>query len=99
MIERIRSKLAKERKRVRRLRKMDALLDLQELINTFVSSVEAESPAPVVEVVTDDGDCSDADFWSQLPTADSRVDHLASIPVTARPFLGRMVSSRSRRLG
>ena len=99
MIERIRSKLAKERKRVRRLRKMDALLDLQELISTFVSSVEAESPAPVVEVATDDGDCSDADFWSQLPTADSRVDHLASIPVTARPFPGRMVSSRSRRLG
>ena len=89
MLERIRSKA----------RKKDVLLELQDLIRTFVEEVGAESHVSGVEVDMDSDDRSDEEFWAHLPTADSRVDHIASIPVASeRPFPGKMVSSRSRRL-
>jgi hypothetical protein len=89
MLERIRSKA----------RKKDVLLELQDLIRTFVEEVGAESHTSDVEVDKGDDDRSGEEFWAHLPTADSRVDHIASIPVASeRPFPGKMVSSRSRRL-
>ena len=98
MIARIQGKPAKERKRARRARRLHARVELQELIRTFVGEDEAESTAIEVDADTDEGECSDKEFWAQLPTTNSRENHLASIPVTARPFPGRMVSTRSRRL-
>ena len=99
MLGRIRSKLARVQRQVRRARKKEVLLELQDLIRTFVEEVGAESRTPEVEVDTGNDDRSDEEFWAHLPTADSRVDHIESIPVASeRPFPGKMVSSRSRRL-
>lgn len=99
MLGRIRSKLARVQRQVRKARKKDMLLELQVLISTFVEEVGAESHTSDVEVDKGDDDRSDEEFWAHLPTADSRVDHIASIPVASeRPFPGKMVSSRSRRL-
>lgn len=80
MLGRIRSKLAREQKHVRRARKKDALLELQELIRTFGDEVEAESQTPGEELGTGSGGCSDEEFWTHLPTADDRREWMQRVP-------------------
>ena len=80
MLGRIRSKLAREQKHVRRARKKDALLELQELIRTFGDEVEAESQTPGEERGTGSGGCSDEEFWTHLPTADDRREWMQRVP-------------------
>ena len=99
MLGRLRSKQARVQRQVRKARKKDMLLELQVLISTFVEEVGAESQTSDVEADNGDDDRSDEEFWAHLPTVDSRLDHIASIPVASeRPFPGKMVSSRTRRL-
>ena len=105
MLGRIRCKQGRVQRQVRKARKKDMLMELQDLISTFIAEPadRAESSSAEVhgqvERDASDGNSgqSDEEFWASLPTTDSSAEHLANIPVASRrPFPRKMVISRTR---
>jgi len=94
MLARIRGRPAKEARMRKRLRKLEARMNLTNLIDSFVAEpldVECQ-PASQVD--------SDEEFWSNLPVGEVRHERMRGIPgPPTHNFRDRAVELRSKMPG
>ena len=93
MLERIRSKRAKEDRNAKRLRKLEAKTNLAHLIATFGNEQLEASSGTGTQVD------SDEEFWNNLPVGEVRHERLRCIPEPpAQAYRGRAVQLRREQL-
>ena len=108
---RVLCKVASRAAKLRRLRRREVKLEVAELINSFrqaandIDQADGDVTAAVVPELGDEkpihttDDCSDEDFWMNLPVCDNRTAHVQSIPARkVRHYPGGKVQSRTEAL-
>ena len=92
---RIRCKQARVQRQVRKARKKDMLMELQDLISTFIA--EPAGRAECSSAVVHEQVNSDEEFWNSLPVDEGRRERILSIPSPpTHDFRGKALRSRCK---
>ena len=96
---RVLCKISSRAAELRRQRRNEIKVEVREVIRSFLDNADDGGQQEAAEL-EEPGNCSDEEFWANLPVASNREEHILNVPTQPdRLYPGKKVQSRAEALG